>query len=102
MTVTRTLHLCLSPWNRLSSPMERSKRLLGAMRGGFLSSSSVPGAGTFMSDDPYIDAGQILAPRAEVNGVPAGFVADGGAGREEPQKRPAWNCWSALRMEAST
>ena len=44
------------------------------MRGGFLSSSSVSGAGIFMSVEPYCDAGHRLAPRLELIGVPVGFV----------------------------
>src|SRR5579885_2402350 len=45
--------------------------------------------------DPYCDAGQILVPRLELIGVV-------GVACTAPQKRPAWNCWSGLMMDAST
>ena len=108
MTVTRALHLNRSPWKRLSSPRLRSKRLRGAMRFGLWSSFSVPGAGILMKVDPYTDAGHTLGPskagllvhvgsvdREEVIGV---FIV----GCVDPQKRPAWNCWSAEMPFKST
>ena len=42
MPVSCRLQRYLSPLNKLSSPIEASKRLRGWMRGGFLSSFSVP------------------------------------------------------------
>ena len=45
IAVSCRLHVYLSPLKRLSSPMDASKRLRGATRGGLLSLSPVPGAG---------------------------------------------------------
>ena len=42
-----------SAWKMLFLPTVASKRLRGAMRGGFLSSFSVPGAGMLTSDEVY-------------------------------------------------
>src|SRR5258707_15517555 len=108
MTVTRALHLNRSPWNRLSSPRLRSKRLRGAMRLGLWSSFSVPGAGIFIKVDPNCDAGHTLGPSKLELLVHAGLVdreeVIGGfmVGREDPQKSPAWNCWSAEMPFKST
>ena len=45
MTLNRSCTLVLSPWNRLSTPIPRSNRCRGAIRGGLVTSSSVPSAG---------------------------------------------------------
>src|SRR5580704_19518628 len=85
MAVSWRLTLYLSARNRLSCPMETSKRLRAAIRGGFLSSSSVFGLGTFSRVDPYCDRGQGLG-RATV-----------GVECWEPQNNPDSNSWSAVR-----
>src|SRR5580704_5063497 len=84
MTVKRKLHLYRSPWKRLSSPTAASNKLLGAIRGGFLSSFSVPGTGTFTSVEPNWDA-------RHVNGK--GVV---GVACCAPQKNPASYSRSAV------
>src|ERR1700739_4200266 len=66
MAVSWRLTLYLSPRNRLSCPTETSNRLRAAIRGGFLSSFSVFGLGTFNRVDPYCDRGQGLG-RAPVD-----------------------------------
>src|SRR5450432_1546072 len=73
----------------LSSPTAKSNRLRAAMRGGLWSSFSVPGAGILISEEPYCDAGH--NPES-----PIGVV------RTDPQKSPAWNCWSGVMPETST
>src|SRR3984957_10614343 len=83
--VRRKLHLYLSPLKMLSSPMAASKRLRGWMRGGFLSSFSVPGAGTFTRFDVSPEAG---------HGVGKGVV---GVALILSHMRPACNSWSAVR-----
>src|SRR5581483_1506783 len=83
MAVRRRLHLYLSPRKRLPSPTARSKRCRGAMRGGFLSSFSVPGAGIETRVDPYCDDAQLVSGLVNV-------------GNRLPQNRPACICWSAL------
>src|SRR6202035_382018 len=84
MAVNCRLTLYLSPWNRLSCPMAISKRLRPAMRGGFLSSFSVFGLGTFNKVDPYCERGH-------------GFgSATVGVARIDPQKSPASNSSSAV------
>src|ERR1700740_1222858 len=85
IAVNCRLTLYLSPWNKLSCPMAISKRFLAAIRGGFLSSFSVPGLGTLNSVDPYNDRGQ-------------GFgSATFGVARCDPQNKPDSNSWSAVR-----
>src|SRR5208282_4267164 len=101
MAVKRRLHLYRSPRKRLSSPTARSNRLRGAMRGGLWSSFSVLMPGTLMNVEPNCVAGHSATPgteetRLEVMKVPVGFDAEGGAGKELPQKKPASNSWSAL------
>src|ERR1700687_498224 len=91
MTVTRALHLKRSLWNRLSSPMLRSKRLREAIREGLWSLSAVPGAGILIRVEPYCDAGHVEALLMGVVGVACTL----------PQNSPAWNCWSGDSPEAS-
>src|SRR5690348_16792400 len=73
------------------------------MRGGFLSSFSVPGARTARYFEPNWDTGHAVTPPVSAVGmlelisVPVRLVAEGGAGREVPQKRPASNSWSAVK-----
>ena len=50
----------LSPRKRLSSPRATSNTCLGAMRGGFLSSFSAPGAGMFTRVEPYSEGAQVV------------------------------------------
>src|ERR1700730_17685168 len=90
MAVNCRLHLYFSPWKRLSSPTETSKRLRGAMRWGLWSESCVPGAGMVTRVDPYCEADQDVG--SLVNGV----------ARTLPQNSPAWNSWSAVKPLRST
>ena len=76
-------HRRLSPPNSSSSPTEASKRLRGATRGGFLSSSSVPGAGTLIKVEENCEAR---------HGVGRGVV---GVALTPLQTKPASNYWSA-------
>ena len=69
--VSRRLHLCLSPWKRLSSPIEASKRLRGAMRCGLLSLSPVFGAGILIRLEVNCDARQAAGKRCEWSGPDA-------------------------------
>src|ERR1035437_7681219 len=85
MAVSRRLTLYLSPLSMLSCPMATSNRFRGAIRGGFLSSFSVFGAGTCNSVDPNCDTGHGFG-RACV-----------GVARNDPQNSPASNSSSALR-----
>src|ERR1700722_834629 len=84
MAVNCRLTLYLSPRNTLSCPTAISNRLRPAILGGFLSSFSVFGLGTFKRVDPYCDKG---------HGFGSAVV---GVARSEPQKRPASNSWSAV------
>src|SRR5215469_15844903 len=86
----------------LSSPAARSNKCRAAIRGGFLSAFSVPGAGMLITVDPYCDAGQRFAPSEELIGTPSGFAAVGACARIEPQNSPASNCWSGVIIDAST
>ena len=43
----RARTFALPAWNRLSTPIPRSNRWRGAIRGGLVTSSSVPSAGIF-------------------------------------------------------
>src|ERR1700733_13810682 len=83
--VRRRLHLYLSPLKRLSSPMEASKRLRGAMRWGFLSLSPVFGAGMLIRLEENSFAGH-----TEGNAAKAVALTP-------LQMRPAWNSSSAVR-----
>src|ERR1700733_14844216 len=88
--VTCRLHLYLSPANKLSSPIEASKRFRCAIRGGLWSLSPVPGAGMLSKVDPYSEAGQ---------GVGSGVVK---LALIFPHVSPASNSWSAVRLLRST
>src|ERR1700722_2009356 len=88
--VKRRLHLQVSPLNRLSSPMDASKRLRCWMRGGLWSLLPVPGAGILTRLDEYCDAGQ---------GVGKGVV---GVALIPSQVSPASNSWSAVNPLRST
>src|ERR1700692_2510289 len=90
MAVSLRLHFRLSPLKRLSSPMEAANRLRGAMRGGFLSSSSVLGAGMLIKLEVNCDARQ---------GVGRGAF---GVARTPSQAKPASNSWSAVSPLKST
>src|SRR5271167_1982715 len=79
------LHLYLSVLNRLSSPIARSKRFRGAIRGGLWSSFSVPGAGTLVSVEPNCDARQVKG---------SGEV---GVACTPLHVSPASNSWSAVK-----
>src|SRR5580704_13402825 len=70
-------------------PTETSKRLRGAMRGGFLSSFSVPGAGIETNFEVYPAASQLVNPAVGVALTPS-------------HVRPASNCWSGVRPLKST
>src|SRR3978361_1377978 len=87
--VRRRLQRYLSVLKRLSSPMEASKRLRGAILGGFLSSFSVLGAGMLTRFE--------VSPLAEQR---AGSACVGVA-FTPLQARPAWNSWSAVRPVAA-
>src|SRR4051812_25477523 len=89
MAVSCRLHLYLSPRNKLSSPTETSNRCRAAMRGGFLSSFSVPGAGIEIRVDPYWAGAHVVSGALSV-------------GRTFPQNNPACNCSSALNPDRST
>src|SRR5690242_19829126 len=89
MAVSCRLHLYRSPLKRLSSPTDTSNRLRGLIRGGFLSSFSVPGAGMEIKVDPNRVGLQELSAAV-------------GIARWDPQNSPAWNCWSALKLVRST
>src|SRR6266403_2856112 len=78
------LHLYLSPLKMLSSPTEASKRFLCAIRGGFLSSFSVPGAGMLSSVEVSCEARQ---------GVGSGIL---GVAFTPLHASPASNSWSAV------
>src|ERR1022692_1499709 len=84
MAVSCALTLYLSPWNRLSWPIETSKRLRDAMRGGLWSSFSVPGDGTLIRLDPNCDARHVEGSAVV------------GVARTPLHINPAWNSWSAL------
>src|ERR1700741_1389865 len=90
----------------LSSPRLMSKRFRGAMRFGLWSSFSVPGAGIFMKVDPYIDAGHTLGPVPVLTHVGSvdkeDVIREFIGGCVDPQKSPAWNCWSAEMPFRST
>src|SRR5579863_8674785 len=89
MAVRLRFVLKRSAWKILSLPTVASKRLRGAIRGGFLSSFSVPGAGMLTSDELYCDGKQELKPEVGVALTPL-------------QVRPAWACWSKVRPLRST
>src|SRR5215471_2347598 len=72
--------------------MATSNRCRGRMRGGLLSSFSVPGAGMWMSVEPNCEAGQ----------KPVVLIGVVGVAWTAPQKSPAWNCWSGVSPEIST
>ena len=55
-----------SVWKMLFLPTVASNRLRGAMRGGFLSSFSVPGAGIDISEDENCEGAQDWKPAASV------------------------------------
>ena len=59
MTVSCALHLCLSPRNRLSSPMARSNRFAASARR-ILVVVLGSGAGIFTSVDPYCEGAQLV------------------------------------------
>src|ERR1039458_10602561 len=70
-------------------PTVTSNRLRGAMRGGFLSSLSVPGAGMLTSVEPYCEGRHDWKPAVRVAFTPL-------------HVRPAWACWSKVRPLRST
>ena len=68
----------------VSTPTDASKRLRGAIRGGFLSSSSVLGTGIRTSLEVSASAAQVVK-----------LVV--GVARTPSQASPAWNCSSGVR-----
>src|SRR5271168_1935962 len=90
IAVSRRLHLCASPLNRLSFPTDRSKRLRGWILCGLWSLSPVPGAGIVTRLELYSEARHTAG-----KGLP-------GVALTPLQLSPAWNSWSAVSPPRTT